>query len=62
MEDTIQAISLLELLHEDESDDDLILYQITVLEPNDSAELPKKDIEQLPTLSRTVSLESITVL
>ena len=58
MEDTIQAISLLELLHEDES----ILYQTAILELNYLAELRIKDIKQLLTPSRTVSLELSTVL
>ena len=62
MEDTIQAISLLEPLHENKSNNDSISYQITVLELNGSAKLPKKDIEQLPTLSRTISPEPNTVL
>ena len=60
MEDTIQAISLPEPLHEDESEDELILYQAATPESNNSEELPKKDIEQLLTPSRTVLLESST--
>ena len=62
MEDIIQAISLLELLNEDKSNDDLILYQITVLELNNSAKLFKKDIKQLPTFSRMVLLKTNTNL
>jgi len=62
LKDTIQAISLPEPLYEDKSEDKSILYrptsnadQTTIL--NDLAELPIKDIEQLPTPSRTVSLD-----
>ena len=69
MEDTLQTISLLEPLYEDKSKDESILYtvnltpksstsnadQTTIL--NDLAEPPIKDTEQLPTLSRTVSLD-----
>ena len=60
MEDTIQTISLPEPLYKDESKDKLILYrptsnadQTTIL--SRSAELPIKDIGQLPTPSRMVS-------
>jgi hypothetical protein len=62
LEDTIQTISLPEPLLEDESEDESIIYrstsnidQTTTPESNDSAEPPTKDIEQLPTPSRTVS-------
>ena len=69
MEDTLQTICLPEPHHKDESEDESILYTVN-LDPqgstsnidqtttpisNDSAELPAKDIEQLPTPSRTVS-------
>jgi hypothetical protein len=57
LEDTIKAISLPEPLHEDESKDELILYQTATLELNNLAELPVKDIEQLLTPSRMVSLD-----
>ena len=60
LEDTIQAISLPEPLHEDESENESILYQAATPESNDLAELPTKDIEQLPTPSRTVSPEPST--
>jgi hypothetical protein len=79
LEDTLQTISLPEPLYEDESEDELILYtvdltpksstsnieQTTTPKSNDLAELPTKDIEQLPTPSRTVSpdlLETNTIL
>ena len=59
LEDTIQVISLPEPLPEDESEDESILYQMTTPttapDSNDSTKLPTKDIEQLPTPSRTVS-------
>jgi hypothetical protein len=61
LEDTIQVISLPEPLHKDESKDKSILYQAAI-ELNNSAELPAKDIEQLPTPSRIVLLESSTAL
>ena len=59
MEDTLQTISLPEPLLEDESEDESILYRPTsnadqTTTSNDSAELPIKDIKQLPTPSRTV--------
>jgi len=64
LEDTIQTISLPEPLHEDESEDESILYrptsnvdQTTTPKSNDLVEPPTKDIEQLPTPSRTVSLD-----
>jgi len=76
LEDTIQTINLLEPLHEDESEDKLILYivnltpkgstsnsnQTTISKLNDSAEYPTKDIKQLPTPSRMVLLELSTSL
>jgi hypothetical protein len=62
LEDTIQAISLLKLLHKNESEDELILYQAATLELNDSVELSIKDIKQLPTLSRMVLLKLSTAL
>ena len=62
MKDTIQVISLLKLLNKDEFNNNLILYQITVLELNNSAELFKKDIKQLPTFSRMVLLKPNTIL
>ena len=71
LEDTLQTISLLEPLYKDESEDESILYtvdltpksstsnieQTTTPKSNDSAEPPTKDTEQLPTPSRTVSLD-----
>ena len=62
LKDTIQVISLLKLLNEDEFNNNLILYQITVLKLNNSAKLFKKDIEQLPTSSRMVLLKPNTIL
>jgi len=74
LEDTIQTINLPEPLHEDELEDESILYtddftpkgstsnfdQTITPESNDSAEHPTKDIEQLLTPSRTVLLELST--
>jgi hypothetical protein len=64
LEDIIQVISLPEPLHEDKSEDEAILYtsQTTILKLNDSAELPKRNIEQLPTPGRMVLLKSNTAL
>src|SRR6266702_2910298 len=55
--DTIQVISLPEPLHEDELEDESVLYinQTTAPDSNDLAKLLTKDIKQLPTPSRTVS-------
>ena len=61
LEDTIQAISLPEPLHEDESENESILYQAATPESNDLAELPIKDIKQLRTPSRTVLLKPSTI-
>ena len=57
LEDTIQVISLPEPQHEDESEDESVLYinQSTTPESNESAKRPTKDIEQLLTPSRTIS-------
>ncbi len=59
MEDTIQVISLLEPLYKDELEDESVLYinQVTTPKSNELVKLPTKDIEQLPTPSRTVSLD-----
>ena len=62
LEDTIQAISLPKPLHEDKSENELILYQVATPELNDLIEFPIKDIKQLLTSSRTVLLELSTVL
>jgi len=70
LEDTIQTINLLEPLHKDELENELILYtvdltpkgstlnsdQTTTPKSNDLAEHFIKNIKQLPTPSRTVSL------
>jgi hypothetical protein len=75
LEDTIQTISLPEPLYEDESEDESILYtvdltpksstsnieQTTTPKSNDLAERPTKDIEQLPTPSRTVSPDLLEI-
>jgi len=78
LEDTIQTINLLEPLYKDKLEDKLILYmvnltskgstlnsdQIITFKSNDLAEYLMKDIEQLPTPSRMVSLnilESSTI-
>ena len=61
LEDIIQAISLLELLYKDKSENESILYQTATPELNDLVELPTKDIKQLLTPSRTVLLKPSTV-
>jgi hypothetical protein len=71
LEDTLQTISLPEPLYEDKSKDESILYtanltpqsstsnadQTTTPKSNNSAEPPTKDTKQLPTPSRTISLD-----
>ena len=75
MEDTVQTISLPEPLHKDESKDESILYtvnlnpqrstsnidQTTTPKLNNLVEPPMKDIEQLPTPSRMVSLDLLEI-
>ncbi len=52
-------ISLLKPLYEDKLEDKSILYinQMTIPKLNELVKRPIKDIEQLPTPSRTVSLD-----
>jgi len=59
LENTIQVISLLEPIYEDKLEDKSILYinQMTIPKLNELVKRPIKDIEQLPTPSRTVSLD-----